>query len=45
MPQLSSTSVVEITIVDVDDKDPMFTSNIYSGFIKRNSLPVTFYYF
>lgn len=39
-PQLSSETAVEINIVDIDDKDPLFSSNLYSGSIRRNSLPV-----
>ena len=41
MPQLSSITSIEINVVDMDDKDPIFTSNLYSGFVKRNSLQVS----
>jgi len=41
-PQLSSTTVVRVSVVDVDDKDPVFTENIYHGTIKRNSQPVRY---
>jgi len=40
-PQLSSTTVVRVSVVDVDDKDPVFTENIYHGIIRRNSEPVS----
>jgi hypothetical protein len=39
-PQLSSLVTIEIDIIDIDDKDPVFSSNFYKGYIARNSLPV-----
>ena len=41
VPKLSSTTTSQINIVDVDDKDPQFSSKYYSGLINRNSLPVS----
>ncbi len=38
-PQLSSRTTVQIRIVDIDNKDPVFTRNMYAGYIKRNSQP------
>jgi hypothetical protein len=38
-PQLSSRTTVQIRIVDIDNKDPIFTRNMYAGYIKRNSQP------
>lgn len=39
---MSSTSIVEINIIDIDDKDPIFMNSFYTGLVKRNSLPGTF---
>ena len=36
-PQLSSLVTIEIEIIDIDDKDPVFTSSFYKGFVARNS--------
>lgn len=37
-PQLSTSTTIEINIIDIDDKDPIFTRNYYTGIIKRNSI-------
>ncbi len=39
-PQLSSLVTIEIDIIDIDDKDPIFSSSFYKAHIARNSLPV-----
>ncbi|RNA14879.1 protocadherin Fat 4 [Brachionus plicatilis] len=40
-PVLSSETTIEISIIDIDDKDPVFDRNFYMGSIARNSLPGT----
>ncbi|CAF0879226.1 unnamed protein product [Brachionus calyciflorus] len=40
-PPLSSETTIQIKVIDIDDKDPIFTSNFYKGEIARNSQPGT----
>jgi hypothetical protein len=43
-PQLSSLTTIQIFVSDIDDKDPLFSKSFYTGFVKRNSLPVSITY-
>ncbi|CAD5113155.1 DgyrCDS2345 [Dimorphilus gyrociliatus] len=36
-PQLNSTAIIDINIEDADDENPLFTSNFYTGKIKKNA--------
>ena len=41
---MSSTTLIEINVIDTDDKDPAFFNSFYTGLMKRNSLPVSFFF-
>ena len=40
MPPKSAIAIIEVTILDTDDKDPIFTKTSYNGYISHNSPPV-----
>lgn len=40
-PPLSSDTTIQIKVIDIDDKDPVFDRNFYIGSIARNSKPGT----